>query len=614
MEFLLPLAAKSLLVAGATLLLLKAIARRSAADRSLVAHIGLAAILALPLAAIALPQLTIETGLIPAKTVVQPVSAVALPTATEAAPSAATFQAAPAPAIFSGIDWLFWAYVLPAGLLLLFTLIALTRLVLLQAKANVLIEPHWLTALARAQRRMGFKHGTALLTSDELSSPISWGLMRPVILLNDDAANARSEAEAIIAHELAHVAHLDWLKLLLSRVTVAVFWFNPLVWLLAREAHQLREEAADDAVLASDIEDTEYAKLLVGIARHECRGLLIGAHGVAPARGSLARRVARVLDTRSVRGPVARSFALGVFVGAAALAAPLAAVTLSAADASSKDKLSDKIASRTSAHTTGIVPNVVQSVLPNAISTAIAAATGTIDEELQRDLEKDLESSDDFFTRGPNGATVTSRNGITVMRSPSGATVTVYPADAHGRQKIVAVAPNGATTTTYKDARAELKAAKTKQKSAIERAIEMKAVGVTPEYAASIRPYLRDLDDDTLVELRAVGVTAPYIQDLANAGFRNLSSDELVEARAVGVTGGYIRSMAAAGYGGTLDEYVEMRAVGVTPEYVDRFRRRGIAIRDRDQLIEMRASGLEPDDVPGGSSSSPPAPPDTDAE
>ena len=165
------------------------------------------------------------------------------------------------------------------------------RLIALRARADVLVDGHWLSALARAQRRMGFKHGTALLTSDELASPISWGLMRPVILLNSRAVEASGEAEAIIAHEFAHVARMDWIKLLLARVATALFWFNPLVWVLAREAHQLREETADDAVLAADISDTDYAELLVGVARHECPGLLLGAHGVAPSKSSLARRV-----------------------------------------------------------------------------------------------------------------------------------------------------------------------------------------------------------------------------------------------------------------------------------------------------------------------------------
>ena len=200
-------------------------------------------------------------------------------------------------------------YAVPAAILLLITFLALARLIALQARADVLVDAHWLSALARAQRRMGFKYGTALLTSDELASPISWGLMRPVILLNSRAVEATDEAEAIIAHELAHVARMDWIKLLLARVATALFWFNPLVWLLAREAHQLREETADDTVLAANIVDTDYAQLLVGVARHECPGLLLGAHGVAPSKSSLARRVARVLDGKSVRGPVARSFA-----------------------------------------------------------------------------------------------------------------------------------------------------------------------------------------------------------------------------------------------------------------------------------------------------------------
>ena len=224
-------------------------------------------------------------------------------------------------------------YAVPAAILLLITFLALARLIALRARADVLVDGHWLSALARAQRRMGFKHGTALLTSNELASPISWGLMRPVILLNSRAVEAADEAEAIIAHELAHVARMDWLKLLLARVATALFWFNPLVWVLAREAHQLREETADDTVLAADIVDTDYAQLLVGVARHECPGLLLGAHGVAPSKSSLARRVARVLDGKSVRGPAARPFALGVFAGAVLVAAPLAAVSLAPAAA-----------------------------------------------------------------------------------------------------------------------------------------------------------------------------------------------------------------------------------------------------------------------------------------
>lgn len=68
-------------------------------------------------------------------------------------------------------------------------------------------------------------------------------MIRPVILLNEQALTSEREAEAIIAHELAHVVHLDWAKLILARAATALLWFNPLVWMLARQCHQLREEA-----------------------------------------------------------------------------------------------------------------------------------------------------------------------------------------------------------------------------------------------------------------------------------------------------------------------------------------------------------------------------------
>src|SRR5437764_8932383 len=325
MHVLIEIAVKSLVIAGLALGLLALMKRRSAAERSWVAHIGLLALVIVAFAPLVLPTWNVEApallGQTPAAVATvqtpEPVSTVvAAPVALKDAPVANVASRASLSPLAAATA----AYALPAAILLFITFLALARLIALRARADVLVDGHWLSALARAQRRMGFKHGTALLTSHELSSPISWGLMATVIRLNTRAVEASAEAEAIIGHELAHVARMDWAKLLLARIATALFWFNPLVWMMAREAHQLREEAADDAVLGSDIVDTDYAQLLVGVARHDCPGLLLGAHGVAPSKSSLARRVARVLDAKIMRGPVAGSFAAGVFVGAVAIA------------------------------------------------------------------------------------------------------------------------------------------------------------------------------------------------------------------------------------------------------------------------------------------------------
>jgi bla regulator protein BlaR1 len=302
------LAAKSVVIAGATLLVLRLMRGRSASDRSWIAHLGLAALAALPLGALLLPPMEVTTSL-------ASVMAEAAPTSSGTAPVAPT-------------DWLLLAYAVPALFLIARTLLAVLRLVLLTTRARAVTDDHWLQALARARGRIEFTKSTALLASPEIASAASWGVLQPKILLNTEALAERADADAIVAHELAHVGRADWAKLVLARVSVALFWFNPFAWLLAREAHQLREEAADDAVLAADVEDTAYASLLVRAARSHSNALLLGAHGVAPARNSLAQRVRRVLDRGLDRSAGGTRWAAAMAVGAAALTAPLMSLQL----------------------------------------------------------------------------------------------------------------------------------------------------------------------------------------------------------------------------------------------------------------------------------------------
>jgi len=301
------LAAKSVVIAGGTLLVLLFMRGRSASDRSWIAHLGLAALAALPLASVLFPALEVTTSY-----------------------TSVLAEAGPVSSGVAAADWLLLAYTVPAVFLIARTLLALLRLVLLTGRARAVTDDHWLQALARAQRPTGFTKSTALLVSREIASPVSWGVVQPKILLNTDAIAARADADAIVAHELAHAERADWAKLVLARVSVALFWCNPFAWLLAREAHQLREEAADDAVLAAGVEDTAYAHLLVSAARLQRSGLLRGAHGVAPARTSLAQRVRRVLDRGLNRSAGSTSWAAAMAVGAAILTAPL--MTLQLAD------------------------------------------------------------------------------------------------------------------------------------------------------------------------------------------------------------------------------------------------------------------------------------------
>jgi beta-lactamase regulating signal transducer with metallopeptidase domain len=571
MHVLIGIALKSLLISGLTLGLLQLMRKRSAAERSWVAHIGLLALLIMALAPLVLPSWNVEVPSLPGESpqplISQTPAAAAVPAAIVDTTQAAA-KSVPATSLLSPAAAATALYALPAAILLFITLLALVRLIALRARADVLVDGHWLSALARAQRRMGFKHGTALLTSDDLASPISWGLMRPVILLNSRAVEATGQAEAIIAHELAHVARMDWIKLLFARVATALFWFNPLVWLLAREAHQLREEAADDSVLAADIADTDYAQLLVAVARHECPGLLLGAHGVAPSKSSLARRVARVLDGKSVRGPVARSFALGMFTGAVLIAAPLAALTLTPAApkvaGSPKAVAASVPRSRyypTAREVPTDLPHIIADGVSTTVSTAVAAAQSS---------REDAEDAADDAATAREAALARAK-------------------EAH-EQVLQAV------QEVREDTRPIVRS------DVVSRALAAGRIGVTPEYIAAMRaaaPRLAKLDISDFAGLRTLGVTPEYARGLAAAGFPSITADELMEARAVGLSGDYVRAMRSAGIQGDLDDFVELRSVGIDPAFAARAKAAGVRLRTPDDLIRLRVLGSSATKVPG---------------
>lgn len=532
---LLLLALKSLLVAAVTLGLLRLTRARSAAERSTIAHLGLFALVALPLVSLALPALDLPLPAPMAQiATIDPVEQTATPLPPR--DKAASVGAVTSPAVPANSVWVStisgaarYAFLLPTLVLLALTLAALLRLVGLRARAEVLVDPVWLSALARAQRRMGFKNGTALLASDELGSPVSWGLMRPVILLNDAAVLAPEQAEAIIAHELAHVVHFDWAKLILARVATAAFWFNPLAWVLAREAHQLREEAADDAVLGANIAGPDYAELLIGVARHQCRGTLLGAHGVAPSKSSLGRRVRRVLDQSPARGPSGRSWVAGFATGMLSMAVPLAAVTF--------------------------VPghSALATIQPSPAGKRLAA----------------ISSSN--IPRRDSTASVANAAARPVDNGPAGLPAVAASVTASTGQD------QGTGTSRPSDDGDE--------------ADNMRVLGISAQYQrAMAQAGFPNLSSDQLAEARAGGVSPQYARDMRATGM-SLSLDDVVEARNMGLSAAYIAAMRGFGIKGDLDDYQGMRSVGVTVEFVRKLRSRGIKTTDPDELTSLRAAG-----------------------
>lgn len=104
--------------------------------------------------------------------------------------------------------------------------------------------------------------------SDQINAPLTYGLLRPVILLpkNTDWQNTR-QLLYILAHEWMHVRRFDVLWKWMLAAAVCLHWFNPLVWVMYVLANRDIEMSCDEAVVRTfgDTAKKAYAMALINL-------------------------------------------------------------------------------------------------------------------------------------------------------------------------------------------------------------------------------------------------------------------------------------------------------------------------------------------------------------
>ena len=181
-----------------------------------------------------------------------------------------------------------------------------------QAEAS----PELFAHVAEVARRLGFNRRVRVIASPALVCPIAFGVLRPTVGLPGNFATAHGarEREAMLAHELAHLAARDPFWLGLADLLAAVLWWHPLVWWARRQLRAACETAADEASVLVEDGPAVLANCLVTLAARLPRRRAFGLLGMAGFRSDLGRRVERLL---ALRGHGLRPTARGRLVLAA---------------------------------------------------------------------------------------------------------------------------------------------------------------------------------------------------------------------------------------------------------------------------------------------------------
>ena len=195
-------------------------------------------------------------------------------------------------------------------------------------KARPGLSLAWEATLRRVGSDAGFGRHLRVLESDHATSPCTWGLVAPVVLLPTAGADwPEPQRRFALLHELAHVRRLDYLTMQIASLACAMHWYNPLVWLAAVQARKLQEQACDDVVLNAGETPSDYAQFLVGIAGARRPSLEIPAAVGMVLRSQLHGRVTAILDATRARGPLSRVALLIALAPLAGLVILLAAVS-----------------------------------------------------------------------------------------------------------------------------------------------------------------------------------------------------------------------------------------------------------------------------------------------
>ncbi|WP_397571397.1 M56 family metallopeptidase [Schlesneria sp. T3-172] len=185
-------------------------------------------------------------------------------------------------------------YACPVTLLCVRLIRSLRRLEQLRTTGTALSDPDWSSRIAKWTRLLRVRRQVTVRITDQTIVPQTFGWLSPVILIPTRCVlnTNSSQREAILIHELTHIANYDFFWKVLTQFMTAFYWPHPLAWLVRRDGDILRERLCD-RYCTHQLGWQTYATALIEVARlaADSRNLRrTGTMGIAMAHHSTIRR------------------------------------------------------------------------------------------------------------------------------------------------------------------------------------------------------------------------------------------------------------------------------------------------------------------------------------
>lgn len=180
-------------------------------------------------------------------------------------------------------------------------------------------------AVDRCLREYPLRRRVSVRTLTGLRTPLTYGVLSPVILLPEAAEGWDGErVRMVLWHELTHIRRFDGALKLLAAAALCLHWWNPAVWLMVTLLGRDMELACDSAV-AERLDPgrrAEYARLLIDLkAEGGVPPLVVGL-----GKSVTERRVRSILSHRKAsRTAVCASVLLAAAIAAVFATTPLRA-------------------------------------------------------------------------------------------------------------------------------------------------------------------------------------------------------------------------------------------------------------------------------------------------